>query len=101
MVWKVQETIKQMTPLKVPSPDGMPFLFYQTYLNFIGDDVSQSILNFHNLVTLPAHLNHTFITLILRLSVDLLIFTMYLQNLFEGFSQQTQESFTKNYHRAS
>ena len=66
MVWKVQETIKQMTPLKVPSPDGMPFLFYQTYLNFVGDDVSQSILNFHNSVTLPAHLNHTFIILIPR-----------------------------------
>ena len=38
--------IKQMAPLKAPSLDGMPPLFYQNYWQLVGNDVTQSILNF-------------------------------------------------------
>ena len=61
---QVQQTIKQMAPLKAPGPDGMSHLFYQHYWNLVGDDVCQSVLNFLNNASLPEHLNHTFITLI-------------------------------------
>ena len=53
-----------MAPLKVPGPDGMPLLFYQHYWSLIGENVSQSVLNFLNSASLLEHLNHTFITLI-------------------------------------
>ena len=29
MLWEVQASLKQMAPLKAPSLDGMPPLFYQ------------------------------------------------------------------------
>ena len=61
---EVQQTIKQMAPLKAPGPDGMSHLFYQHYWNLVGDNVCQSVLNFLNNASLPEHLNHTFITLI-------------------------------------
>ena len=53
-----------MAPLKAPGPDGMPPLFYQHYWNLVGDDISNTVLHYLNSVTLPEHLNHTFITLI-------------------------------------
>ena len=62
--WEVQEAIKQMAPLKAPGPDGMPPLFYQTYWDLVGDEVTSSVLHFLNSASLPANLNHTFITLI-------------------------------------
>lgn len=31
IAWEVKATIKQMSPLKAPSLDGMPHLFYQNY----------------------------------------------------------------------
>ena len=62
--WEVQQVIKQMAPLRAPSLDGMPPLFYQHYWNLISKDVSQFVLTFRNSVSLPKHLNHTFITLI-------------------------------------
>ena len=61
---EVKQTINQMAPLKAPGPDGMPPLFYQHYWNLIGDDISNTVLHYLNLTTLPEHLNHTFITLI-------------------------------------
>ena len=64
MLWEVQAFLKQMAPLKAPSLDGMPPLFYQNYWNLVGTDVSQSVLSFLNSTSLPQHLNHTFITLV-------------------------------------
>ena len=61
---EVQTTLKQMTPLKAPGPDGMPPLFYQNFWNLIGNDVTESVLKFLNSTSLPEQLNHTFITLI-------------------------------------
>ena len=46
MEWEAEATIKQMAPLKFPSLDGMPHLFYQNYWSLIGDDVSKTILSY-------------------------------------------------------
>ena len=62
--WEVQKAIKEMAPLKAPSPDEMPPLFYQHYWSTIGNDVTQSVLHFLNSACLPENLNHTIITLI-------------------------------------
>ena len=62
--WEVQEAIKQMALLKAPGLDGMPPLFYQTYWDLVGDEVTSSVLHFLNSVSLPTNLNHTFVTLI-------------------------------------
>ena len=64
MLWEVQASLKQMAPLKAPSLDGMPPLFYQNYWNLVGTNVSQSVLSFLNSTSLPQHFNHTFITLV-------------------------------------
>ena len=61
---EVQEAIKKMTPLKAPGLDGMPPIFYQNYWELLGEDVTSSVLYFLNFASLPANLNHTFITLI-------------------------------------
>lgn len=61
---EVQIALKQMAPLKAPSPDSMPPIFYQNYWDLIGSDVSQTILSYLNSASLPHPLNHTFITLI-------------------------------------
>ena len=61
---EVQEAIKQMAHLKAPGPDGMPPVFYQDYWELLGEDVTSSVLYFLNSASLPANLNHTFITLI-------------------------------------
>ena len=61
---EVQEAIKQVAPLKAPDPDGMPPVFYQNDWELLGKDVTSSVLYFLNSASLPANLNHTFITLI-------------------------------------
>ena len=68
MLWEVQVALKQMASLKTPSPDGMPPLFYQNYWKLVCIDVSQSVLSFLNSTSLPQHLNHTFITLVLKVN---------------------------------
>lgn len=74
MVWEVGATIKQMASLKAPSLNGMPHPFYQNYWQLVGNDVTQSILNFLNTATLLAHLNHTYVTLIPKVKSPKLIF---------------------------
>ena len=59
--------LKQMAPLKAPGPDGMPPIFYQHYWYSIGDDVSCAVLSCLNSGSIPASLNHTYITLISKL----------------------------------
>lgn len=40
MAWEVETPIKQMAPLKVLGPDGVPPIFYQNYWQLIGNDVT-------------------------------------------------------------
>ena len=61
---EIHDAIKEMAPLKAPGPDGMPPIFYQSYWDLLGEDVTSSVLHFLNTASLPANLNHTFITLI-------------------------------------
>lgn len=58
---EVDLVLKQMAPLKAPSPDGMPLIFYQHYWSLIGDDVSLAVLSCLNSGTLLTSLNHTYI----------------------------------------
>ena len=74
MAWEVQVAFKQMTLLKAPGSDDMPPLFYQNYWNLVGMDVTQFVLSFLNSASLPQHLNHTFITLILKVNKPELVF---------------------------
>ena len=39
---KVNETLNQMEPLKAPSPDGLPPMFFQKIWPCIGEDVSRT-----------------------------------------------------------
>ena len=66
LAWKVQKAINQMAPLKAPGLDGIPPIFFQNYWNLIGNDITQSILQFLNTASLPPHLNHNFVNLILK-----------------------------------
>ena len=61
---EVDVAIKQMAPLKAPSLDGMPPIFYQSFWQNVGPEVSDAILSCLNFDTLLKSINHTFITLI-------------------------------------
>ena len=61
---EVKTALNQMYPLKSPSPDCMPPLFFQHYWNIDGDEVSVAVLNCLNTGSFPQSLNNTFITLI-------------------------------------
>ena len=61
---EVDIAIKQMAPLKAPGPDGMPPLFYQSFWQHIGPEVTKAVLSCLNSGTLLKSINHTFITLI-------------------------------------
>ena len=61
---EVEAALKSMEPLSTPEPDGMPPIFFQSYWSVVGDDVSSAVLNCLNNCSLPAAINHTFITLI-------------------------------------
>lgn len=61
---EIREALKQMSPLKVPRPDGMPPFFYQHFWGVVDNNVTNSVLSWLNSGTLPHPLNHTFITLI-------------------------------------
>ena len=56
--------LKEMVPLKAPSSDGMPPLFYQQFCTTVNHDVTSSILSWLNSSTIPNPLNHTFVTLV-------------------------------------
>ena len=63
-VKEVKEALKQMAPLKAPGPDGIPPLFYRHFQGLVDNDVTNSVLSWLNLGTIPYPLNHTFVTLI-------------------------------------
>ena len=56
--------LKQMEPLKVLGPDGLPPLFFQRYWHVVGDDVTEVVLSCLSTGVIPTSLNSTFITLI-------------------------------------
>ena len=60
--------IKQMAPLKAPRPGGMPPLFYQSFWQHIGLEVTEAMLSCLNSSTLLKSINHTYITLIPKVS---------------------------------
>ena len=57
-----------MAPSKALGPDGMPHLFYQTFWQLINPEVSEAVLSCLNFGTLLKFINHTFITLISKVS---------------------------------
>ena len=61
---EVHNTLKQMGPLIAPSPDGMFPIFYKTYWNIVGEDVTVVVLNALNTGIIPGAINTTFICLI-------------------------------------
>ena len=65
---EVEAAIRQMAPSKTLGPDGMPPLFYQTFWQSIGVEVSDTVLSCLNSGTLLKSINHTFITLIPKVS---------------------------------
>ena len=64
---EVKEALNQMAPLKAPSPDGMPPLFYQHFWLIMQHDVTSAILLWLNLGILPKPINHTLITFVPKL----------------------------------
>ena len=66
---EVGVALKTMEPLSGPGPDGIPPTFFQTYWSIVGDDVSFVVLNCSTNCSMSVEINHTFITLILRLRV--------------------------------
>lgn len=61
---EVGAAITEMAPLKAPSPNGMPFLFYQCYWSNVGMDITQAVLSSLNSSSILKSINHTFNTLI-------------------------------------
>ena len=61
---EIDFTLKHMEPLKAPSLDGMPPIFFQSFWSLIGDEVSYAILDCLNNCHILLDLNHTFVTLI-------------------------------------
>ena len=61
---EVKIALKNMTPLKALSPDGLPPIFFQHYWQSIGDDVSKDVLSCLNIGCIWPGIIHTYITLI-------------------------------------
>ena len=61
---EVEMALHQMEPITAPGPDGMPPLFYQSFWNLIGNDISSAVLDCLNNCNIPKEINHTNITLI-------------------------------------
>ena len=53
-----------MYPLKAPSPDGMPPLFFQHFWPKVGEEVIRTVLDFLNLGIVPPNFNETHVVLI-------------------------------------
>lgn len=61
---EVDVALKQMVPLKAPSPNRMPPIFYQHHWSSIRDNVSYAMLSCLNSGIILASINYTYITLI-------------------------------------
>lgn len=62
--WEILDAVKQMAPLKAPSPNEMPSLFYQHFWPLVDKDVTSFVLMWLNSGILSSPINHTFITLV-------------------------------------
>jgi hypothetical protein len=61
---EVYNAIKEMKSMAAPGPDGLPALFYHTYWDIVGKDVTKEALEILNQHKDPSHINHTYICLI-------------------------------------
>jgi hypothetical protein len=61
---EVFNAIKDIKGLTAPGPDGLPALFYQTYWDIIGNDVTEVVLKVLNHMGSTKAYNHTHIFLI-------------------------------------
>ena len=61
---EVSVALKQMYPTKAPGPDGMSAIFYQTYWEVVGPEVTQAVLSVLRSGYLLRKINYTHITLV-------------------------------------
>ena len=61
---EVAQALKQMYPTKAPSPDGMSAIFYQTYWEVVGPEVTQAVLSILHSGYLLRKINFTHIALV-------------------------------------
>jgi hypothetical protein len=61
---EVKNAIKDMKGLAAPGPDGLPAIFYQTYWDIVGHEVTDAALQVLNNGESPKPYNHTHICLI-------------------------------------
>ena len=61
---EVSQALKQMYPTKAPGPNGMSAIFYQTYWDIVGPEVTQAILSILYSGYLLRKINYTHIALI-------------------------------------
>lgn len=50
----------QMAPLKAPSPDGLPTLFYQRFWDIMGPSIHQCVIEFFDGRSVIEGINHTY-----------------------------------------
>jgi exonuclease III len=61
---EVRQALWQMYPTKAPGPDGMSAIFYQTYWEIVGPEVTQAILSILHSGYMLRKINYTHIALI-------------------------------------
>ena len=65
---EIEQAIFQIGALKAPGPDGIPASFYQQYWSIVQNDVILTIQAFFHLGYLLKSLNHSFLSLILKVA---------------------------------
>jgi len=63
---KVWNALKGMSSYKAPSANGFQALFFRGFWNMVGDSVIQMVLGALKGQALPITINHTYLTLILK-----------------------------------
>jgi hypothetical protein len=61
---EVYTAIRDMKSMAARGPDGLPALFYHTYWDIVGENVTKETLDILNQHKAPNHINHTYICLI-------------------------------------
>ncbi|KAK6162202.1 hypothetical protein DH2020_002043 [Rehmannia glutinosa] len=70
---EVIKAVKHMHPFKSPGPDGMSPIFFQKYWSIVGNDVTNSVLNFLNNKQLFPDMNDTHIVLLPKIKNPTLV----------------------------